>query len=115
MPPGTGDAQLSLVQSTQVDGAIIVTTPQVAAVGDALRGAVPLYAPRRTPTKAPDHRGRTDTPAAITLRAIAGAFVKQAAAPSSFPSSAASRDFSSTSILQRRDARKPLPIITSLA
>jgi ATP-binding protein involved in chromosome partitioning len=39
MPPGTGDAQLSLVQATQVSGAIIVTTPQEVAVGDALRGA----------------------------------------------------------------------------
>ncbi len=39
MPPGTGDAQLSLVQSVQVGGAIIVTTPQDVAVGDALRGA----------------------------------------------------------------------------
>ncbi len=39
MPPGTGDAQLSLVQSVQVSGAIIVTTPQDVAVGDALRGA----------------------------------------------------------------------------
>ena len=38
MPPGTGDAQLSLVQATQVDGAIIVTTPQDVSVGDALRG-----------------------------------------------------------------------------
>ena len=39
MPPGTGDAQLSLVQATMVHGAIIVTTPQEVAVGDALRGA----------------------------------------------------------------------------
>jgi len=39
MPPGTGDAQLSLVQSIAVSGAIIVTTPQEVAVGDALRGA----------------------------------------------------------------------------
>ncbi len=39
MPPGTGDAQLSLVQSVQVSGAVIVTTPQEMAVGDALRGA----------------------------------------------------------------------------
>jgi ATP-binding protein involved in chromosome partitioning len=38
MPPGTGDAQLSLVQSTNVHGAVIVTTPQEVAVGDALRG-----------------------------------------------------------------------------
>ena len=50
MPPGTGDAQLSLVQATQVSGAVIVTTPQQVAVGDALRGAkmfervgVPVY------------------------------------------------------------------------
>ena len=39
MPPGTGDAQLSLVQATMVHGAIIVTTPQDVATGDALRGA----------------------------------------------------------------------------
>jgi ATP-binding protein involved in chromosome partitioning len=39
MPPGTGDAQLSLVQATHVDGAIIVTTPQDVSTGDALRGA----------------------------------------------------------------------------
>jgi ATP-binding protein involved in chromosome partitioning len=39
LPPGTGDAQLSLVQSCQVSTAVIVTTPQEMAVGDALRGA----------------------------------------------------------------------------
>lgn len=39
MPPGTGDAQLSLVQAAELAGAIIVTTPQDVAVGDALRGA----------------------------------------------------------------------------
>ena len=39
MPPGTGDAQLSLVQATHVTGAVIVTTPQQVAAGDALRGA----------------------------------------------------------------------------
>jgi len=39
MPPGTGDAQLSLVQATNVHGALIVTTPQDVATGDALRGA----------------------------------------------------------------------------
>jgi ATP-binding protein involved in chromosome partitioning len=38
MPPGTGDAQLSLVQATHVHGAVIVTTPQEVSVGDALRG-----------------------------------------------------------------------------
>ncbi|MCE9600859.1 MAG: Mrp/NBP35 family ATP-binding protein [Gemmatimonadetes bacterium] len=40
MPPGTGDAQLSLVQATHIAGAVIVTTPQEVAVGDALRGAM---------------------------------------------------------------------------
>ena len=39
MPPGTGDAQLSLVQATTVHAALIVTTPQEVATGDALRGA----------------------------------------------------------------------------
>jgi ATP-binding protein involved in chromosome partitioning len=39
MPPGTGDAQLSLVQATRVHGAVIVTTPQKVAIGDALRGS----------------------------------------------------------------------------
>lgn len=39
MPPGTGDAQLSLVQATHVHGALVVTTPQDVAAGDALRGA----------------------------------------------------------------------------
>jgi ATP-binding protein involved in chromosome partitioning len=39
LPPGTGDAQLSLVQASHVAGALIVTTPQEVAVGDALRGA----------------------------------------------------------------------------
>jgi len=38
LPPGTGDAQLTLVQATQLAGAIIVTTPQEVSVGDALRG-----------------------------------------------------------------------------
>jgi ATP-binding protein involved in chromosome partitioning len=39
MPPGTGDAQLTLTQSVKLEGAIIVTTPQEMASGDALRGA----------------------------------------------------------------------------
>ena len=37
MPPGTGDAQLSLAQAIQLAGAVIVTTPQEVAIGDALR------------------------------------------------------------------------------
>lgn len=38
MPPGTGDAQLSLVQTIDLDGAIMVTTPQEVATGDVRRG-----------------------------------------------------------------------------
>ncbi len=38
MPPGTGDAQLSLVQLVKVDGAVMVTTPQGMAVADVLKG-----------------------------------------------------------------------------
>jgi ATP-binding protein involved in chromosome partitioning len=39
LPPGTGDAQLSIAQAMALSGAIIVTTPQTAAVSVALRGA----------------------------------------------------------------------------
>ena len=38
MPPGTGDAQLSLVQTIDLDGAVMVTTPQDVATGDVRRG-----------------------------------------------------------------------------
>lgn len=38
LPPGTGDAQLSLIQSVELSGAIIVTTPQKVALADAVRG-----------------------------------------------------------------------------
>jgi ATP-binding protein involved in chromosome partitioning len=38
LPPGTGDAQLSLVQSVPLTGAVIVSTPQDIALLDARRG-----------------------------------------------------------------------------
>ena len=38
MPPGTGDAQLSLVQTIDLDGAVMVTTPQDVAISDVRRG-----------------------------------------------------------------------------
>ena len=38
LPPGTGDVQLSLSQKAQIDGAIIVSTPQDIALLDARKG-----------------------------------------------------------------------------
>jgi ATP-binding protein involved in chromosome partitioning len=38
LPPGTGDAQLSLAQLVPLTGGIIVTTPQNVALADAMRG-----------------------------------------------------------------------------
>jgi ATP-binding protein involved in chromosome partitioning len=38
LPPGTGDAQLTLVQRIPISGAVIVTTPQDVALADALKG-----------------------------------------------------------------------------
>ncbi len=37
LPPGTGDVQLSLVQTVPVTGAVLVTTPQEVAVVDAIK------------------------------------------------------------------------------
>ena len=34
MPPGTGDAQISLTQMVQVKGSVVVTTPQEVALSD---------------------------------------------------------------------------------
>ncbi|HVB80939.1 MAG TPA: Mrp/NBP35 family ATP-binding protein [Candidatus Binataceae bacterium] len=39
LPPGTGDAQLTLAQQVALDGAVIVTTPQDVALLDATRAA----------------------------------------------------------------------------
>lgn len=39
LPPGTGDAQLSLAQSVPLTGGVIVTGPQAVSVSDARRGA----------------------------------------------------------------------------
>lgn len=50
LPPGTGDAQLTLIQTVPINGSIIVTTPQKLAALDATRGIemfrkldVPVY------------------------------------------------------------------------
>lgn len=38
LPPGTGDMQLSMVQATDIQGAIIVSTPQTVALHDTKKG-----------------------------------------------------------------------------
>ncbi|TVP58839.1 MAG: iron-sulfur cluster carrier protein ApbC [Gemmatimonadales bacterium] len=48
MPPGTGDAQLSLVQTIDLDGAIMVSTSQAVATGDVRRG-VKMFEKVNTP------------------------------------------------------------------
>lgn len=70
LPPGTGDIQLTLVQTVPVTGAIIVTTPQQVAVADAIKAAnmfqmdginVPILGIVEnmawfTPAELPDHK-----------------------------------------------------------
>jgi ATP-binding protein involved in chromosome partitioning len=48
MPPGTGDAQLSLVQTVNVDGVVMVTTPQDVSTGDVHR-AIKMFERVNTP------------------------------------------------------------------
>jgi len=38
LPPGTGDMQLSMVQATEVDAAVVISTPQDVAILDAKKG-----------------------------------------------------------------------------
>ncbi|WP_408869625.1 Mrp/NBP35 family ATP-binding protein [Commensalibacter oyaizuii] len=47
-PPGTGDVQLTLTQTVQIDGAIIVSTPQDVALLDARRG-ISMFQKSKTP------------------------------------------------------------------
>jgi ATP-binding protein involved in chromosome partitioning len=70
LPPGTGDIQLTMVQTVPVTGAVIVTTPQEVAVIDAIKAAnmfqlpgvmVPILGIVEnmawfTPKELPDHR-----------------------------------------------------------
>ena len=48
LPPGTGDIQLSLLQNTEVDAAVIVTTPQNLALLDTRKGAE-MFKKMKTP------------------------------------------------------------------
>ncbi|MEL6986200.1 MAG: Mrp/NBP35 family ATP-binding protein [Bacteroidota bacterium] len=70
LPPGTGDIQLTLVQTVPITGAIMVTTPQQLAVADAIKAmnmfrldnvAVPILGVVEnmswfTPKELPDHK-----------------------------------------------------------
>merc|ERR1712000_793643 len=48
LPPGTGDAQLSLIQNAPLSGAVIVSTPQPLALAD-VRRAVAMFRLVKTP------------------------------------------------------------------
>ena len=48
LPPGTGDAALTLVQSTELTGAVIVTTPQQVALLD-VRKSITMFQRLRVP------------------------------------------------------------------
>lgn len=47
LPPGTGDAQLTMVQNIRLDGAVIVSTPQDLALIDA-RKAITMFDKTKT-------------------------------------------------------------------
>jgi ATP-binding protein involved in chromosome partitioning len=48
LPPGTGDVQMTLCQKAQVDGAIVVSTPQDVALIDARKG-IDMFKQMKTP------------------------------------------------------------------
>ncbi|MBC6993388.1 Mrp/NBP35 family ATP-binding protein [Neolewinella lacunae] len=70
LPPGTGDVQLSLVQTVSVTGAVLVTTPQEVALADAIKAMNMFFLPDVqvpvlgvvenmswfTPAELPDHK-----------------------------------------------------------
>jgi ATP-binding protein involved in chromosome partitioning len=70
LPPGTGDVQLTLVQTVPVTGAVMVTTPQQVALADAVKAMNMFLLPNVnvpilgvvenmswfTPAELPDHR-----------------------------------------------------------
>ena len=46
LPPGTGDIHLGVLQELQLNGAIIVSTPQQVAIADAIRGIKMFQSPK---------------------------------------------------------------------
>jgi ATP-binding protein involved in chromosome partitioning len=51
MPPGTGDIQITLSQSISLSGAVVVSTPHLLSVADAIKG-VEMFADLHVPTLA---------------------------------------------------------------
>ena len=52
LPPGTGDVQLTLAQLVEVDGVVIVTTPQEVALTDVKKG-VDMFQKTGVPVRLP--------------------------------------------------------------
>ena len=65
LPPGTGDVQLSLIQTAPVTGAIVVTTPSDVSLEDA-RKAVHMFHQVKVPILG--HRGEHEFPEMPALR-----------------------------------------------
>jgi len=71
LPPGTGDAQLTLCQQTPLSGAIIVSTPQEVALADVRKG-VNMFKTLSVPVRIASSRERPHaelSPSRLTLSA----------------------------------------------
>jgi ATP-binding protein involved in chromosome partitioning len=80
MPPGTGDAQLTLTQRVTVNGALIVSTPQEMALVDARR-AIAMFDEVRVPIVGlVENMASTACPACGTVSDIFGSGGVQAEA-----------------------------------
>ena len=71
MPPGTGDAQLTIAQRVPLKGAVIVSTPQDIALIDAKKG-IAMF--RKTASADPGHGGKYERVRLPRLRPCASHF-----------------------------------------
>ncbi|MDX9722164.1 MAG: Mrp/NBP35 family ATP-binding protein [Myxococcota bacterium] len=72
LPPGTGDAQLTLIKTLALDGAIIVSTPSNLAIVDAVRG-LEMFRTLHTPVLGlVENMSWFDWPGAAALRVLSG-------------------------------------------